>query len=258
MTTTPHDDDERRAALRRLGLFGLLARWEEVRHLEWLPSVIEYEQSERQRRSLQRRLHFARLGSFKPLCDFDWHWPKKIDRAAVEELTSLEFLSEPANVVLIGPNSTGKTTIAKNLAHLALLGGYTARFTTASAMLNDLAAQDSAAALNRRLRHYCRPALLVCDELGYLSYDARYADLLFEVVTRRYQHRSTIITTNKPFAEWNQVFPNAASVVTIIDRLVHKAEILTIDGDSYCLKEAKERAAQKARSRKERTPRPGR
>jgi DNA replication protein DnaC len=256
MTTTLPDDDVQRAALRRLGLFGLLARWEEVRHLEWLPSVIDYEQSERQRRSLQRRLHFARLGSFKPLCDFDWQWPKKIDRAAVEELSSLEFLTEPANVVLIGPNSTGKTTIAKNLAHLALLGGYTARFTTASAMLNDLAAQDSAAALNRRLRHYCRPALLVCDELGYLSYDARYADLLFEVVTRRYQHRSTIITTNKPFAEWNQVFPNAASVVTIIDRLVHKAEIITIEGDSYCLKEAKERAAQKARSRKQRTPTP--
>jgi DNA replication protein DnaC len=254
MTTTLPDDEERRATLRRLGLFGLLARWEEVRHLEWLPSVIDYEQSERQRRSLQRRLHFARLGSFKPLCDFDWHWPKKIDRAAVEELSSLEFLTEPANVVLIGPNSTGKTTIAKNLAHLALLGGYTARFTTASAMLNDLAAQDSTAALNRRLRHYCRPALLVCDELGYLSYDARYADLLFEVVTRRYQQRSTIITTNKPFAEWNQVFPNAASVVTIIDRLVHKAEIITIEGDSYCLKEAKERAAKKARSRKERNP----
>lgn len=253
--TTPPEDEERRAALRRLGLFGLLARWEEVRALEWLPSVIEYEQSERQRRSLQRRVHFARLGSFKPLCDFDWHWPKKIDRAAVEELCTLEFLSEPANLVLIGPNSTGKTTIAKNLAHLALLGGYTARFTTASAMLNDLAAQDSAAALNRRLRHYCRPALLVCDELGYLSYDARYADLLFEVVTRRYQQRSTIITTNKPFSEWNQVFPNAASVVTIIDRLVHKAEILTIEGDSYCLKEAKERAAQKARARKDRKPR---
>ena len=256
MTTTPPADEERCAALRRLGLFGLLARWEEVRHLDWVQSVIDYEQSERQRRSLQRRLRSARLGSFKPLCDFDWQWPKKIDRDAIEELSSLDFLTEPANVVLIGPNSTGKTTIAKNLAHLALLGGYTARFTTASAMLNDLAAQDSAAALNRRLRHYCRPSLLVCDELGYLSYDARYADLLFEVVTRRYQQRATIITTNKPFSEWNQVFPNAASVVTIIDRLVHKAEIVTIEGDSYCLKEAKERAANKARSRKQRKPRP--
>lgn len=256
MMTTPNEDDCHRSALRRLGLFGLLANWEQVRPLDWLPTVIDYEQRERQRRSLERRLRFARLGAFKPLCDFDWQWPKKIDRSAVEELCSLEFITELANVVLIGPNSTGKTTIAKNLAHLALLGGYSARFTTASAMLNDLAAQDSAAALNRRLRHYCRPALLVCDELGYLSYDSRYADLLFEVVTRRYQQRSTIITTNKIFSDWNQVFPNAASVVTIIDRLVHKAEIITIEADSYCLKEAKERAAQKARSRKQRTPTP--
>ena len=256
MPTTSNDDDSHRAALRRLGLFGLLANWEHVRPLDWLPTVIDYEQRERQRRSLERRLRFARLGAFKPLCDVDWQWPKKIDRSAVEELCSLDFLTELANVVLIGPNSTGKTTIAKNLAHLALLGGYSARFTTASAMLNDLAAQDSAAALNRRLRHYCRPTLLVCDELGYLSYDSRYADLLFEVVTRRYQQRSTIITTNKVFSEWNQVFPNAASVVTIIDRLVHKAEIITIEGDSYCLKEAKERAAQKARGRKQRTPKP--
>lgn len=254
MTTTTNDDDARRAALRRLGLFGLLAHWQEVRAFDWLPAVIDYEQLERQRRSLERRLRFARLGAFKPLCDFDWHWPRKIDRGAVEDLCALDFVAENANVVLIGPNSTGKTTIAKHLAHMALLAGHTARFTTASAMLNDLAAQDSAAALNRRLRHYCRPALLVCDELGYLSYDSRYADLLFEVVTRRYQQRSTIITTNKPFSEWNQVFPNAASVVTIIDRLVHKAEIITIEGDSYCLKEAKERAAEKARNRKLRSP----
>jgi len=215
MTTTPNDPESCREALRRLGLFGLLAHWHDVRDVDWLPAVIGYEQRERQRRSLERRLRFARLGAFKPLCDFDWQWPKKIDRSAVEELCSLDFLAESANVVLIGPNSTGKTTIAKNLAHLALLGGHTARFTTASAMLNDLAAQDSAAALNRRLRHYCRPALLVCDELGNLSYDSRYADLLFEIVTRRYQQRSTIITTNKPFAEWSQVFPNAASVVTV-------------------------------------------
>jgi len=253
--TTPHDDDARRSALRRLGLFGLLAHWEEVRSLGWLPTLIDYEQGERQRRSLERRLRFARLGAFKPLCDFDWHWPKKIDRAAVEELCSLDFVTELANVVLIGPNSTGKTTIAKNLAHLALLGGYSARFTTASAMLNDLAAQDSASALHRRLRHYCRPSVLVVDELGYLSYNARSADLLFEVVSRRYHQRSTIITTNKIFADWKEVFPNAASVVALIDRLVHRAEIITIDGDSYRLKEAQERAAQKAKTRKTRRPR---
>jgi DNA replication protein DnaC len=255
MTTTPSDQDLH-AAVRRLGLHGVLARWEEIRHAEWLPLLVDYEQTERQHRSLERRLRCARLGRFKPLCDFDWQWPKKIDRLAIDELDALEFLAEAANVILIGPNGTGKTMIAQHLAHRALLGGHRVRFTTASAMLNDLAAQDSAAALQRRLRHYCRPSLLVVDELGYLSYDSRYADLLFEVVTRRYQQRSTIFTTNKPFSEWQQVFPNAACVVTIIDRLVHKAEILTIEGDSYRLKEARERAAQKTKARKQRRPTP--
>lgn len=254
--TTPPPDPDRHQALRRLGLHGLLTRWAEVHDAPWLPLLIDCEQAERQRRSLDRRRQFARLGAFKPLCDFDWQWPKKIDRLAIEELLGLEFLAEAANVVLIGPNGTGKTMLAQNLAYAALLAGHRVRFTTASAMLNDLAAQDSAAALQRRLRHYCRPTLLAIDELGYLAYDARYADLLFEVVTRRYHQRSTLITTNKPFSEWNQVFPNAACVVTIIDRLVHKAEILTIDGDSYRLKEARERAAQKTRARKQRTPTP--
>jgi len=253
MMTTP-TDEALHTAVRRLGLHGLLARWPEVRQAEWLPLLIDYEQAERQQRSLARRLRYARLGSFKPLCDFDWRWPKKIDRMAIEELGALEFLAEAANVVLIGPNGIGKTMIAQHLAHRALLDGHRVRFTTASAMLNDLAAQDSAAALQRRLRHYCLPALLVVDELGYLSYDSRYADLLFEVVTRRYQQRSTIFTTNKPFSEWQQVFPNAACVVTIIDRLVHKAEILTIEGDSYRLKEARDRAAHKTKARKQRAP----
>ena len=255
MTTS---DDELRGALRRLGLYGVLANWEDVRQTGWIAQLIGYEQAERQRRSLARRLRFARLGGFKPLTDFDWQWPKKIDRVVVEELCSLEFLSEAANVVLMGPNGTGKTMIAQNLAHLALLQGHSVRFTTASAMLNDLAAQDSASALHRRLRHYCRPAVLVIDELGYLSYSSRYADLLYEVISRRYQQRSTIVSTNKPFTEWNEVFPNAACVVTLVDRLVHRAEIITIDGDSYRLKEAQERAAQKARSRKARRTRDSR
>ena len=122
-------------------------------------------------------------------------------------------------------------------------------------MLHDLAAQDSSVALARRLRRYTTPTILAIDEVGYLSYDARYADLLFEVVTRRYQNRPILLTTNKAFGEWNQVFPNAACVVALIDRLLHRAEtgwpraIVALEGKSYRLKEAKERAERKAKTR---------
>jgi hypothetical protein len=116
-------------------------------------------------------------------------------------------------------------------------------------MLNDLAARDTSTALARRLRRYTNPALLLVDEIGYLSYDSRAADLLFEVVSRRHEQRPIILTTNKPFAEWNEVFPNSSSVTALVDRLLHRAEIVKIEGESYRAKEAKERAAHKARQR---------
>jgi DNA replication protein DnaC len=168
----------------------------------------------------------------------------------LEELFNFDFLEQASNIIILGPNGLGKSMIAKNLLHQAVLRGHTARFTVASDMLHDLAAQDSSTQLARRLRRYTTPTLLCVDEVGYLSYDARYADLLFEVITRRYQlHRPVVLTTNKPFGEWNQVFPNAACVVALVDRLVHRSEILTLAGNSYRLKEAQERAARRASQR---------
>jgi len=255
-TSTPNSPPIRRLELdpaaqrlTALGLYGLLAMLPEIGHEPWLARVIDIEDTERARRSLKRRLAHTRLGSFKPLADFDWQWPKKCDRAQIEELFSLGFVSEPANVVLIGPNGLGKSMLLKNLTHRAVVNGHSALFTLASDMLHDLAKQDSSVSLARRLRRYTTPSVLAIDEVGYLSYDARYADLFFEVVSRRYQHRPIVLSTNKPFGEWNEVFPNAACVVTLIDRLIHRAEVVELEGQSYRLKEAQERAAAKAKAR---------
>lgn len=234
--------DELHQRLRALGLLGLAARIDEVRNEPWLERVLTIETEERQHRGLDRRLKNSRLGRFKSIADYDWRWPKRIDREAVDALLRLDFARDGANVVLVGPNGVGKTMIAKNLAHAAIKAGRTARFTTASTMLTELAAQDGTAALHRTFRRYTSPGVLVVDELGYVAYGNRHADVLFEVVNRRYEMgRSIIVTTNRAFTEWGDLFPNATCVVPLVDRLVHHCEIVPIDGESYRLKEAKER-----------------
>jgi len=245
-----HDLETLRTRAKALRLHGLLAHWQEAATEGWIASLLDWEEEERGRRSLERRLGEAHIGRFKPLADFDWKWPKQCDRAAIEALMSLDFLNDATNIVLRGPNGIGKTLIAKNVAHQALIHGHTVLVTSAGQLLSDLAALDSDSALRRRLRHYVRPRLLVIDEVGYLSYSNRHADLLFELVSRRYEQKSTLITTNRRFAEWGEVFPNAACVVSLVDRLVHNAEIIVIDGESYRRKEAEERAKERARKRR--------
>ena len=242
--------DALQSRAKALHLHGLLAHWSEAAAAGWPEALIGWEEDERARRSLERRLQSAHIGRFKPLCDFDWSWPTAIDRGTFEALMSLDFLKDATNAILVGPNGVGKSTLARNIAHQALIRGHTVLFTSAGQLLGELAALDSDSALRRRLRHYAGPRLLVIDEVGYLSYSNRHADLLFELVSRRYEHNSTIVTTNRPFAEWREVFPNAACVVSLVDRLVHNAEVLAIEGESYRLKEAQERADQRARQRR--------
>ena len=242
-------DDPLLVRAKALKLYGLLAHWQEVAAADWIAPLIGWEEQERARRSLERRLGNAHLGHFRPLADFDWHWPTRCDREAVEELMGLAFLAEAANAILVGPNGVGKSTIARNIAHQAVLVGHTVLCTSAGHMLNELAGADGDNALRHRLSVYARPRLLLIDEIGYLSYSNRHADLLFEVVSRRYQEKSTLVTTNRPFAEWGEVFPNAACVVSLVDRLVHNAEIIQIEGESYRLKEAKERSERRRRER---------
>ena len=220
--TAAHLDDVVALATKR--------RWSVTQVLEHL---VEREQQERTRRSLERRLARSRLGRFTPMSDFDWAWPKRIDRPAVEAVLRLDFLAEAHNVVLVAAQGLGKTMIAQNIGHAAVLAGTHVLFTTAAQLLLDLGSQESTRGLARRLTHYATRGLLLIDEVGYLSYDARAADLLFQVVSRRYERKSLVLTTNLPFSEWPTIFPNAATATALIDRLVHHAEILTIEGDSY-------------------------
>jgi DNA replication protein DnaC len=233
--------------LRRLGLTrsaddlnDLLARatkhrWTSVALLEALATA---ELEDRAHRSLERRFKRARLGRFKPMADFEWTWPKTIDRPLVEGVLGLDFLSRAENLVLVGAQGLGKTMIAKNTVHQAILHGHSALFITAADLLLDLNGQETARGLDRRLRHYTRPQLLCIDEIGYLAYDAHAADRLFQIVTRRYEQKSIVLTTNLAFRDWHTIFPNASCAVGLIDRLTHHAAIVKVTGESYRLREA--------------------
>ena len=209
-----------------------------------MEEIVRSESHDRARRSLERRLRNARLGRFKPIADFDWNWPKKIDRQLIERALTLDFITEGRNLILLGANGLGKTMITKNIAHQAVLAGHSVVFRTASDLLGDLAS-DLAHLRRRKLNYYCRSALLCIDEVAYLSYDSSAADLLYEVVNRRYERASLLITTNRAFRDWDSVFPNAACIATLLDRLTHHADISIIEGQSYRVRESEEEAARR-------------
>lgn len=249
--TTPTQHPELLNTLIELGMHGLADRLDDFlaeavkrKHgaLKVIQDLAELEQRERAIRGLERRKTRAKVGAFKPMADFDWNWPEVIDRALVERLLALSFHNEGANVVLVGAHGLGKTMILKNIAHNAVLAGQSVLFITAAKMLNDLSAQDSARGLERRIKHYVSKTALCIDELGYLSYDNRAADLLFEVVSRRHElRRPILLSTNLAFKQWTTVFPSATCTVALVDRLTHRADIVKLKGESWRRKESQER-----------------
>jgi DNA replication protein DnaC len=228
-------------------------RWSPVVLLEHL---VQAELAARLRHRVERRLRDARLGRFKAMADFEWTWPTQIHRPTVERVFTLDFLTQRENVIIVAPNGLGKTLLAKNLVHQAILAGHSARLITAADLILDLTSQDTARALQRRLRTYLRPSLIAIDEIGYLAYDAHAADLLFQVVSRRYEQKSLVVTTNLPFKQWDTVFPNAACAVALIDRLTHHAEIITIEGGSYRKREAEQSQKAKQAQKPQSSPKP--
>jgi DNA replication protein DnaC len=221
-TKTPTNNLPQR--LQQIGLHALPAQLDDflARAIRgrWSPHMLleqmaQAEVEERSHRSLERRLLLSRIKKFKPMADFEWTWPKKIEREVIERALTLDFLPEARNLVFIGRNGVGKTMIAKNICHAAVLAGYSVMFRTAPALLEALQRQGPEGR-RRKLRIYANIGLLCIDEVGRLSFDDKAGDLLYEVINRRYERKSVILTTNRPFREWNEVFPNASPDVSLM------------------------------------------
>ena len=199
-------------------------------------TLLDHLMREELRQSLEDRARAAlrRAGIFPPtaLDTYDFNYPKQIDRSLVERAASLAFIEDKANVVFLGPSGVGKTHLANAIGLLACQRGYRVRFVLAADLVNDLVAAAARNTLNKRLATWAAPELLLVDELGYLSFDARGADLLYQVFNKRYQRASTVVTTNLPFKDWGKLFHNSAAASAIADRLVHKGLLVKILGKS--------------------------
>ena len=247
--TIPTKIETLKKRISSLGLLAPLENWEHYGSQDWLDTFVSAEEEARNRKNFKKRMTLARLHDFRPISEFDWGWPTKIDRTAIEELLSLEFMKDNENIVFIGGNGTGKTMISKNIAFEAVKQGLNVVCETAGVMLTSLSRYESSGILSRGLAKYVKPNLLLIDELGQISFSERHADLLFAVINARYLKKSTIITTNTHFKQWNDLFPNATSVATIIDRLLHRSEVIEILGESFRFRESQERHAAKKKRR---------
>jgi DNA replication protein DnaC len=207
-------------------------------HLDYLALLIEGEAAMREQRSIERRIRNARFPVLKTLDDFQWSWPKKINRPQIQNLFRLAFIATQTNVVLIGNVGLGKSHLAIALGHTACLNGHSVLFTTAVDIINTLAAAQSAGRLKREFHRYLKPTLLIIDELGYLPIDKHGADLLFQIISQRYERAPMVITTNRVYKHWSQIFNNDSTLTSaILDRVLHHADTVIIEGKSFRMKD---------------------
>jgi len=203
-------------------------------HLDYLARLIEGEAHRREQRSIERRIKDARFPVPKTLDEFQWSWPKKLNRLQVQNLFRLAFVDTHTNVVFLGNVGLGKTHLCIALGYTACLRGLSVLFTTAVDIINTLAAAQSTGALKREMNRYLKPRILIVDELGYLPIDKRGADLLFQIISQRYEHGPIVITTNRAYKTWAEIFNNDSTLTSaLLDRLLHHAETVVIEGKSF-------------------------
>ena len=244
---TPSDQTQLETQLQRLQLRHFKTHYQAAAdkaaeqqrsHVDYLAQLVEGETALRENRSIERRVRNARFPVLKTLEDFQWSWPRKINRPQIQNLFRLAFIATHTNVVLIGNVGLGKTHLSIALGHAACLNGHTVLFTTAIDIVNTLAAAQAAGRLKRELARYLKPALLVVDELGYLPIDKHGADLLFQIISQRYERAPMVITTNRAYKHWSQIFNNDSTLTSaILDRVLHHAETVIIEGKSFRMKD---------------------
>ena len=203
-----------------------------------LMQLIDAEAQLRHDRSVERRLRLARFPVRKSLEQFDWTWPRKINRLQVQNLFRLQFIEQCANVIIVGGVGLGKTHLATALGIAACQQSYSVLFTSAIDAVNTLTASQAAGRLKKDLGKFLRPKVLLLDELGYLPIDKTGAELLFQIISQRYESGSTIITTNRVFKKWPEIFNNDSTLTSaVLDRLLHHAETVKIEGRSFRMKD---------------------
>ena len=207
-------------------------------HVGYLARLIDSEAQRRHQLAIERRIASARLPCIKTLDQFDWTWPKKINRTQVQNLFRLAFLPEKANVVFMGGVGLGKSHLASALGYAACLASHSVLFTTAVDIINTLTAAQAAYRLKAELKRLLAPRILCVDEVGYLPIDKTGADLLFQVISHRYERGSIVLTTNQPYKHWARIFNNDSTLTSaVLDRLLHHADTVIIEGKSYRMKD---------------------
>jgi len=245
--------------LRELKLPAFVEHWSRIAdeaqrsrgtHADYLADLAHLEVNGRRERRIARRIKEARFPILKTFDAFDFAAQPELDKDAVLELATCDFVDDRANAVLLGGVGTGKTHLAIALGMACCQQGRRVRFLTAAELTTALVEARAADRLSRKLEHFARFELVILDELGYVPFDRVGADLLFSFVTRVYERRSLLVTTNLPFGRWSEVFHDATAAAAVIDRIVHHATVLQTSGDSYRLRDAKRRGGR----RKEVTP----
>ena len=207
-------------------------------HVNYLTQLIELENNMRQERAIERKVRAARFPFVKTLEQFSWNWPKQINQLQIKDLFRLQFLKQQTNIILLGGVGLGKTHLATALGHHACLNGKRVLFTNTVDAINSLIVAQKSGRLKLEMRKYIKPEILILDELGYLPIDKSGADMLFQIISGRYEVGSTVITTNRAFKDWPEIFNNDSTLTSaLLDRLLHHAQTVVIEGKSYRMKD---------------------